>query len=110
MSNRQERRARKETAAAYRFKESFHNDPRGCLNDAKAKRVVRHGGVLPAPVCDHDWRFVSDWYGDPGVINGTADCSFYECRKCGDEQTTQPEDYCGPDPDGRDDYEWEDDR
>ena len=32
---------------------------------------------------DHDWKFISDWYGDPGVINGTADCSRYECQRCG---------------------------
>jgi len=34
---------------------------------------------------DHDWRFVSDWYGDPGVINGTADCSYWVCEQCGKE-------------------------
>lgn len=25
---------------------------------------------------DHDWRYVSDWGGDPEVIGGTFDCSF----------------------------------
>lgn len=34
---------------------------------------------------DHDWKFISDWYGDPDVINGTADCSHYECNRCGEE-------------------------
>jgi len=32
---------------------------------------------------DHDWKWVSDWYGDPDVVNGTADCSHWECRRCG---------------------------
>lgn len=32
---------------------------------------------------DHDWKFVSDWYGDPEVINGTQDCSYAECKRCG---------------------------
>ncbi len=34
------------------------------------------------PECDHDWELIRDWYGDPDVINGTADCSFFRCRKC----------------------------
>lgn len=55
----------------------------------------------PAPdACDHRWDFSHDWYGDPNVINGTADCSFWRCRKCGEEQTEQPDDWDdGPDPD-----------
>ena len=32
---------------------------------------------------DHDWKFVRDWYGDPEVINGTADCSYIERQRCG---------------------------
>lgn len=35
---------------------------------------------------DHDWRRVSDWYGDPGVYGGTADCSFLRCQVCGEEK------------------------
>jgi hypothetical protein len=34
---------------------------------------------------DHDWRYVSDWMGDPDVINGTMDCSYKRCRVCGEE-------------------------
>ena len=41
--------------------------------------------ALGTPEEDHDWHFVSDWYGDPGVINGTADCSRWVCRACGKE-------------------------
>jgi len=37
------------------------------------------------PEEDHDWQYISDWYGDPSVINGTADCSFKRCRQCGKE-------------------------
>jgi hypothetical protein len=39
------------------------------------------GGIIS----DHDWRPVRDWYGDPDVIGGTADCSFFRCRNCGEE-------------------------
>ena len=41
---------------------------------------------------DHDWQFISDWYGDPDVINGTADCSFMRCRNCGKERDATDED------------------
>lgn len=53
------------------------------------------------PEEDHDWEYVSDWYGDPGVINGTADCSFKRCRQCGKEADLQPGDETmnEPDPD-----------
>jgi hypothetical protein len=49
--------------------------------------------VASVPCCDedeHDWRWVSDWYGDPGVINGTADCSRYVCTICGAEKGGDP--------------------
>lgn len=39
---------------------------------------------------DHDWEYISDWYGDPGVIGGTADCSFKRCRQCGKEMGLEP--------------------
>jgi hypothetical protein len=39
---------------------------------------------------EHDWSWVKDWMGDPGVINGTADCSHYVCRRCGDEKAGEP--------------------
>ena len=41
---------------------------------------------------------MSDWYGDPGVIGGTADYSHYECRRCGAEDHES-------DPPGDDDYD-----
>lgn len=34
---------------------------------------------------DHDWEYISDWYGDPGVINGTCNIYFKRCRQCGKE-------------------------
>lgn len=40
---------------------------------------------------DHYFEFVRDWEGDPNVINGTQDCSFYRCRVCGFETTTPDE-------------------
>lgn len=38
---------------------------------------------MGTPDEDHDWEWISDWYGDPDVINGTADCSRWECKACG---------------------------
>ena len=37
---------------------------------------------LPLDADEHDWEWIRDWYGDPGVINGTADCSRWECKNC----------------------------
>jgi hypothetical protein len=51
---------------------------------------------------DHDWKFISDWYGDPGVINGTADCSFMECQRCGEQRDLTDSDYV----DAYDEDEW----
>ncbi len=39
---------------------------------------------------DHDWQWISDWYGDPGVIGGTADCSYWECRVCSERDDKRP--------------------
>lgn len=39
--------------------------------------------AIGTPEEDHDWEFISDWYGDPSIVNGTADCSRWECRACG---------------------------
>lgn len=44
--------------------------------------------------CDHDWKWISDWYGDPDVINGTADCFRWECVKCGETREPSPGEYC----------------
>lgn len=48
---------------------------------------------------DHDWEWIVDWYGDPDVVNGTADCSHWRCRACGSEDCDRPP------PDGNDDIE-----
>lgn len=43
----------------------------------------------PIPECaddEHDWKHVSDWAGDPGVINGTYDIRYKECRICGKQE------------------------
>jgi hypothetical protein len=42
---------------------------------------------------DHCWRLISDWYGDPGVINGTADCSYMQCRYCGKQREPTDNDW-----------------
>ena len=46
---------------------------------------------------DHDWEWVRDWYGDPGVINGTADCSGWVCKRCDSTKDGEPpDDYYDP--------------
>lgn len=40
---------------------------------------------------DHDWKYVSDWSGDPQVIGGTFDCGYLECRTCGEENHSHPD-------------------
>ena len=34
--------------------------------------------------CEHEWKYISDWAGDPGGIGGTYDCSRWECQLCGE--------------------------
>ena len=41
--------------------------------------------------CRHNWHFVPDWYGDPTVPNGTADCSRWECDLCGAVERDPPD-------------------
>lgn len=38
--------------------------------------------AVGTPDEDHDWERISDWYGDPGVINGTCSFTFLRCRVC----------------------------
>ena len=52
---------------------------------------------------NHVWEYVSDWYGDPTLINGTADCSFKRCLECGKEAELEYGDQFSDDPDP--DYE-----
>lgn len=42
---------------------------------------------------DHDWKWVSDFEGDCGVVNGTNDISHYVCQVCGleDHEALPPE-------------------
>lgn len=51
---------------------------------------------------DHDWEYLSDWYGDPDVINGTCTFYFKRCRECGKEEECSHSEYrqsFEPDPD-----------
>ena len=34
-------------------------------------------------MCEHRWKWIKDWYGNPEVPNGTVDCSYWECKDCG---------------------------
>lgn len=40
--------------------------------------------------CQHQWVYIEDWYGDPTIPNGTADCSFWRCEECGMETHDDP--------------------
>lgn len=57
-----------------------------------------------AQECDHEWHRKSDWYGDPGVVNGTMSFTFLECSECG--ETRDDDGSCDDiEPDAWDDYE-----
>jgi hypothetical protein len=34
--------------------------------------------------CNHYWKFIKDWEGDPTIPNGTRDCSYWVCINCGE--------------------------
>lgn len=42
--------------------------------------------------CDHDWRWVRNSYGDAREMRLVADCSGWECWRCGAE-CDDPEKY-----------------
>lgn len=44
----------------------------------------------PPVECDHEWYVQGDWGGDPEVIGGTYDCSFWRCKLCGEEDHERP--------------------
>jgi hypothetical protein len=67
---------------------------------ADQRRIRLEPCYLGGGEFDHDWHYVSDWYGDPGVIGGTADCSRHECRACGAEDHES-------DPPGDEDWDFE---
>jgi len=46
---------------------------------------------LLTPECDHDWRYIADWEGDPSVPNGTRDCSRWECFFCDEITNEEPD-------------------
>jgi hypothetical protein len=60
------------------------------MSETKGKPVPGWVCKSPGEEDDHDWEYVSDWYGDPGVIGGTADCSRWVCRACGEEMQAPP--------------------
>lgn len=33
--------------------------------------------------CEHDWKHIKTWEGDPTIPNGTNPIEYWECRKCG---------------------------
>lgn len=50
---------------------------------SKARIVPGWDCADGTPDEDHDWEYISDWYGDPEVINGTCDIHYKRCRQCG---------------------------
>lgn len=44
------------------------------------------------PEEDHDWKYKSDWEGDPEVINGTQSFYYRVCEQCGKEESVSAED------------------
>ena len=48
------------------------------------------GDNEPNQECLHDWIAIHDWGGDPEVIGGTFDYSFWRCQICGDETGEDP--------------------
>ena len=62
--------------------------------------------------CQHDWKYVKDWEGDPSVPNGTRDCSYWTCTKCDELSDEVPDgyedDFYGPEVDRHDYYDKED--
>lgn len=66
-----------------------------------AHHAGRNGALRPVYAWDgppsrheHEWEYVADWEGDPGVVNGTHDISFLRCASCGAENhDLDPNDY-----------------
>lgn len=60
---------------------------------AKELREFRNDWNGKERRCDHEMKWISDWYGDPEVIGGTADCSRLECSLCNwvDQNGERPE-------------------
>ena len=59
----------------------------------RAQSPVIEDEAEEAPLCDHAWERVSDWYGDPTLHNGTADCSYWRCLECDEERNEQPKEW-----------------
>lgn len=75
---------------------------------AEQRRIRKEPCYIGDGQFEHDWRWISDWYGDPNVINGTADCSRAECRICDAvSEDLGPEDF-DDDPDRYDDDDRDD--
>ena len=59
--------------------------PGCCATNANKDLVSAQEEMQDKTQIDHDWKWVSDWYGDPEVVNGTADCSHWKCTRCDSE-------------------------
>jgi hypothetical protein len=44
------------------------------------------GPNIDTDKCDHVWTWIKDWGGDPNIINGTFDASYWQCAKCGSDE------------------------
>lgn len=59
--------------------------PGCCATNANKDLASAQEEMQDKSLIDHDWKWISDWYGDPDVINGTADCSHWQCTRCDSE-------------------------
>ena len=59
--------------------------PGCCATNANKDLASAQEEMQDKRLIDHDWKWVSDWYGDPEVVNGTADCSHWKCTRCDSE-------------------------
>ncbi len=62
-----------------------HQCPGCCATNANKDLASAQEEMQDKRLIDHDWKWVSDWYGDPDVVNGTADCSHWQCTRCDSE-------------------------
>jgi len=59
--------------------------PGCCATNANKDLASAQEEMQDKSLIDHDWKWVNDWYGDPEVVNGTADCSHWKCTRCDSE-------------------------
>ena len=85
------------------FKRATNHHRGGPLQRLRGARGRKRAVMAAFPLrgCEHDFTYREDWYGDPGVINGTCTERWLECECCG---ATRPATY--EDAPSYDDFDW----